>query len=140
MTLFETSFGFEAKHVGPIGLTPDVLLLSDEDGWCGIVDNKAYSRYTISNDHRNRMVRNYIGGLGNYYNGVLPLAFFTYIAGGFGKNIDTQIRDIVDFSLAHTISNPACLKPRHIPPMPANMLAAVNLFIADYKIRSERRI
>ena len=38
VTLFETSFGFEAKHVGPIGLTPDVLLLSDEDGWCGIVD------------------------------------------------------------------------------------------------------
>lgn len=101
VTLFETSFGFEAKHVGPIGLTPDVLLLSDEDGWCGIVDNKAYSRYTISNDHRNRMVRNYIGGLGNYYNGVLPLAFFTYIAGGFGKNIDTQIRDIVEETSVH---------------------------------------
>lgn len=101
MTLFETSFGFEAKHVGPIGLTPDVLVLSDDDGWCGIIDNKAYSRYTISNDHRNRIVHNYIGGVSNYYNGALPLAFFTYIAGGFGKNIDTQIRDIVEETSVH---------------------------------------
>ena len=101
VVLFETAFGFGAKHVGPIGLTPDVLILSDDDGWCGIIDNKAYSRYTISNDHRNRMVHNYIGGLSNYYNGNLPLAFFTYIAGGFGKNINTQIRDIVEETSVH---------------------------------------
>ena len=94
--LFKTAFGFDARHVGAIGLTPDVLLLSDEDGYCGIVDNKAYSRYTINNDHRNRMIHNYIGGLRNYYNGDFPLAFFTYIAGGFGTNIDAQIRDIFD--------------------------------------------
>lgn len=99
--LFETAFGFEARHVGPIGLTPDVLVLSDDDGWCGIIDNKAYSRYTISNDHRNRMVHNYIEGLNNFYNGTLPLAFFTYIAGGFGKNIDMQIRDIVKATSVH---------------------------------------
>lgn len=101
VALFETSFGLKATHVGPIGLTPDVMVLSDDDGWCGIIDNKAYSRYTISNDHRNRMVHNYIGGFGNYYNGVLPLAFFTYIAGGFGKNIDAQIRDIVEETSVH---------------------------------------
>lgn len=92
--LFKTVFGLEARHVGSIGLTPDVLLLSDVDGYCGIVDNKAYSRYAINNDHRNRMIHNYIGGLRNYYDGEFPLAFFTYIAGGFGKNIDSQIRDI----------------------------------------------
>lgn len=101
VTLFEMAFGFEAKHVGPIGLTPDVLLLSNHDGWCGIIDNKAYSRYTISNDHHNRMVHNYIGGFNDYYNGTLPLAFFSYIAGGFGKNIDAQIRNIVEESSVH---------------------------------------
>ena len=101
VALFETVFGFETKHVGPIGLTPDVLILSDNDGWCGIIDNKAYSRYTISNDHRNRMVYNYISGLNSYYHGSLPLAFFTYIAGGFGKNIDVQIRDIVEETSVH---------------------------------------
>lgn len=42
------------------------------------------------------MIHNYIGGLQNYYDGQFSLAFFTYIAGGFGRNIDSQIRDIFD--------------------------------------------
>ena len=92
--LFKNVFGFDSRHVGPIGLTPDVLVLSDNDGYCGIIDNKAYSAYSINNDHRNRMVHNYIGGLRNYYDGALPLSFFSYIAGGFGKNINAQIADI----------------------------------------------
>jgi len=94
--LFQNVFGFEAKHVGPIGLTPDVLILSDKDGYQAIIDNKAYSKYTISNDHHNRMVHNYIGNLNRYSNSSAPLAFFSYIAGGFGKNINSQIIDIVN--------------------------------------------
>ena len=54
--LFENVFRFKAEHVGPIGLTPNVLLLSDFEGYQAIIDNKAYSRYSISNDHHNRMV------------------------------------------------------------------------------------
>ncbi len=92
--LFRNVFGFETQHVGSIGLTPDVLILSNSEGYCGIIDNKAYSAYSISNDHRNRMVHNYIGGIKRYYNGETPLAFFIYIAGGFKKNIDLQIKDI----------------------------------------------
>ena len=99
--LFKTVMGFETSHVGPLGLTPDVLLLSDTDGFCGIIDNKAYSRYTINNDHKNRMVHNYIRGLSNYYKGTLPLAFFSYIAGGFGKNINSQIQEIVSETHIH---------------------------------------
>lgn len=94
VSIFRDSFGFEAKHVGPIGLTPDVLLLSDAGGFQAIIDNKAYSRYSISNDHRNRMVHNYIGQLNTYSDSSLPLAFFTYIAGGFGINMDAQIQSI----------------------------------------------
>jgi hypothetical protein len=93
--LFKNVFGYKSHHVGPIGLTPDVLILSDSEGYCGVIDNKAYSAYSISNDHHNLMVHNYIGGLRNYYDGVLPLAFFSYIAGGFSKNIDGQVADIV---------------------------------------------
>jgi len=92
--LFKTVFGFESHHVGPIGLTPDVLILSNGEGYCGIIDNKAYGTYSINNDHHNRMVHNYIGGLQNYYHDSFPLAFFSYIAGGFGKNIDAQLADI----------------------------------------------
>lgn len=95
VTLFREVFGFETEHVGPIGLTPDVLLLSDSDGYAGIIDNKAYSKYSISNDHHNRMVHNYIEGFSNYCSQDKPLAFFSYIAGGFGSNIDGQLMKII---------------------------------------------
>ncbi|MBP1889103.1 hypothetical protein J2Z53_000682 [Clostridium moniliforme] len=94
--LFKNVFGFETKHVGPIGLTPDVLILSNSDGYQAIIDNKAYSKYTVSNDHRNRMIYNYIKNLKNYSNFSVPLSFFSYIAGGFGNNINSQIMDIVN--------------------------------------------
>lgn len=92
--LFQDVFGFTAKHVGPIGLTPDVLLISDCDGYQAIIDNKAYSKYAISNDHYNRMVHNYIANIRNYSSENLPIAFFSYIAGGFGSNINKQIQSI----------------------------------------------
>lgn len=97
--LFKSAFGFQAEHVGPIGLTPDVLILSDQDGYAGILDNKAYSKYSISNDHRNRMVHNYIRTYTS--NQIYPLAFFGYIAGGFGSTIDAQIRSIVAETNVH---------------------------------------
>lgn len=96
--LFQDIFHYKAKHVGPIGLTPDVLLISDSDGYQAIIDNKAYSKYTISNDHRNRMIHNYIYGISNYSESKTPLAFFTYIAGGFGSTINSQLKSISDES------------------------------------------
>lgn len=99
--LFKDVFCFETHHVGPIGLTPDVLLLSDCEGYAGIIDNKAYSKYTISNDHHNRMVHNYIEGFHNYCPADQPLAFFSYIAGGFGSNINGQLRRVVEETGVH---------------------------------------
>lgn len=104
--IFKSVFNFEAEHVGPIGLTPDVLILSHECEFLGIIDNKAYSRYSISNDHRNRMIHNYIEAYKNKY---YPLAFFSYLAGGFGSNITSQIQGIVSETSVHgsavTVSN-----------------------------------
>ena len=99
--LFQTVFGFRTEHVGPIGLTPDVLLISNADGYQAIIDNKAYSRYSISNDHHNRMVHNYLAGIGNYSPSSYPLAFFSYIAGGFGSGIDKQISSIFEETGVH---------------------------------------
>lgn len=73
-----------------------MLLLSDESEFQAILDNKAYHKYTINNDHYNRMVHNYIGNIGNYSKSDKPLAFFLYIAGGFGSNIDKQLKNIDD--------------------------------------------
>ena len=40
------------------------------------------------------MVYNYIENIAKYSNSIYPLAFFSYIAGGFGKNINTQLNKI----------------------------------------------
>ena len=82
-------------------MTPDVLILSDSDGYAGIIDNKAYSKYTISNDHHNRMVHNYIEGFHNYCSSDKPLSFFSYIAGGFGTNINGQLMKIINETGVH---------------------------------------
>lgn len=107
--LFNNVWGFETHHVGPIGLTPDVLLISNQSGYQAIIDNKAYRSYTISNDHRNRMIHNYLSNVKRYSASEYPMAFFTYIAGGFGSTIDSQIQSIVDESHVHgsaiTVSN-----------------------------------
>jgi hypothetical protein len=135
--IFREVFGFDARHVGPIGLTPDVLLLSDADGYCGIIDNKAYSKYTISNDHHNRMVHNYIEGLGNYCTSRNPLAFFSYIAGGFGNNINTQLAKIINETGVHgsavTVSNVIQMveKQQNIPYTHAQIK---NLFSVDRQV------
>lgn len=92
--LFETCFGFKSEHVGPKGKTPDVLVVSDSEGYEAIIDNKAYHKYSITNDHKNRMCVNYIDGRHNYSDYKYPLAFFSYIAGGFIKNISSQISEI----------------------------------------------
>lgn len=91
--IFKDVFGFDAEHVGPIPLNPDVYVISKNDGFCGILDTKAYHNYSINNDHRNRMVHNYIE---TYSNKEYPLAFFSYISGGFGSNINSQVKSIVD--------------------------------------------
>lgn len=92
--LFKNAFDLRAEHIGPIPLNPDVLVLSDAEGFIGIIDNKAYSKYTINNDHRNRMIHNYIPrySTGQQY----PLSFFSYISGGFGNSINSQVKLIVD--------------------------------------------
>lgn len=99
--LFKDVFGFKTSHVGPIGLTPDVLLVSDSDGYQAIIDNKAYKKYTISNDHFNRMVHNYLANVKRYSDSEYPMAFYSYIAGGFGSNIEKQLLAIYSETKIH---------------------------------------
>ena len=109
--LFRDVFGYDARHLGQTGSksAPDILLLSDVEGYQAIIDNKAYSQYSISGDHHNRMVHNYLGRIGTYSPSGYPIGFFSYIAGGFGKGIDRQIMEEVRESGVHgsgiTVSN-----------------------------------
>ncbi len=97
-SIFKDVFGYNAIHLGQTGSksAPDVLLISDNDGYQAIIDNKAYSKYSISGDHHNRMVHNYIENISNYSDCSYPIGFFTYIAGGFITTIDKQILAEVD--------------------------------------------
>ena len=82
--IFISVFKYKVQHLGQTGSksAPDILLISDEDGYQSIIDNKAYSEYSINGDHHNRMVHNYIRN----------------IAGGFIKSIDKQIQTIANES------------------------------------------
>jgi hypothetical protein len=42
------------------------------------------------------MIHNYIRSVKTYYEGDLPLSFFSYIAGGFGASINSQIQSIAE--------------------------------------------
>ncbi len=101
--IFKNVFGFNAQHLGQTGAlsAPDILLLSDADGYQAIIDNKAYSKYSISGDHHNRMVHNYIENISKYSPYQLPIGFFAYIAGGFIKTFDTQLRKEIDETGVH---------------------------------------
>lgn len=94
--IFKDIFSFNAAHLGQTGRlsAPDVLLVSDSDGYQAIIDNKAYREYSVSGDHHNRMVHNYLENIRNYSNCSHAIGFFTYISGGFGANINQQIKSI----------------------------------------------
>ena len=99
-SIFNDVFGFKSIHLGQKGSrsAPDVLLISESDGYQAIIDNKAYSQYSITGDHHNRMVHNYIEGISNYSDYNLPIGFFTYISGGFISTINKQIHSEVEAS------------------------------------------
>lgn len=102
--IFQDIFGYKAIHMGQGGSlsVPDILLVSESDGYQAIIDNKAYShQYSISSDHKNRMVHNYIEGIGNYNDCHLPIGFFSYISSSFGSNINKQIKEIATASNVH---------------------------------------
>ena len=93
--MFRKIFKMQAKHVGPIGNTPDVFVESSDGEYCGIIDNKAYKNgYSITGNHKRIMEDVYIPNYKQYGNTELPLAFFSYIAGSFGANINAQINEI----------------------------------------------
>lgn len=98
--LFRDVFGYNSIHLGQTGSksAPDILLLSDSEGYQAIIDNKAYSKYSITGDHHNRMVHNYIEKVSNYSDSSYPIGFFSYIAGGFISTFDRQVASEIEES------------------------------------------
>ena len=93
--VFNKIFKMKATHTGPKGNTPDVFVESDEYNFCGIIDNKAYKKgYCISGDHLRVMEDVYIPNYRTYGETDKPLAFYTYISGSFGANMNSWLKRI----------------------------------------------
>lgn len=95
-TVFRDVFGFQTEHIGQKGKVPDVVISTDSEGYQAIIDAKAYSKYTLSNDHLNRMVHSYIPTIYQYSFSKQPLAAFCYIAGGFGNTMPNWLKNVMD--------------------------------------------
>ncbi|MEH7414341.1 AlwI family type II restriction endonuclease [Neobacillus drentensis] len=87
--------GFRSRHIGTNPLNPDIYVSSSMHTFEGIIDTKAYRSYSLTNDHRNRMINNYIP---EWRNRSVSLSFFMYVADGFGGNIDSQIQQVAEAS------------------------------------------
>lgn len=88
--------GYQTEWIGSLGNTPDVLAVSVDpaEPYLAILDAKAYKAYTITGDERRRMTHVYIPRyrVHKHEGAVYDLAFFSYIAGGFGNTIDRGIK------------------------------------------------
>lgn len=99
--LFERMLGYKAKHVGQVkpkgrgGGNPDVIVISEAENYCGILDAKAYISYGLTNDHEHRMEYDYIPNVGEHSEGT-ELKFFAYISGNFASNFPSGIRKFAE--------------------------------------------
>ncbi|MBN1639104.1 MAG: hypothetical protein JW866_09060 [Ignavibacteriales bacterium] len=96
--LFNNVLNIEANWVGNKNRHPDIILFLDkENNKHGIIDTKAYKEYNLPLDHKNKMAYTYIPGLKEitYKSKKYTLAFFGYVAGGFGNNIYKSFRELL---------------------------------------------
>jgi len=86
-------FGLDAEWVGSRGTYPDIFVYIDKESKIhGIIDTKAYKKYTLNIDQRNKMAHTYIPLFRELKHEELiyQCGFFAYIAGGFSPNIQSK--------------------------------------------------
>lgn len=93
-SIFANVFGLRTEHIGQKGIVPDIVVASRDEKWAGILDTKSYKKkYSISNDHKNRMLE-YIERYSEYGLEFANLSFFAYVVSDYGKNINSQLENI----------------------------------------------
>lgn len=84
-SIFANVFGLRTEHIGQKGIVPDIVIASRDEKWAGILDTKSYKKkYSISNDHKNRMIE-YIERYSEYGLEFANLSFFAYVVSDYGK-------------------------------------------------------
>ena len=97
--IFRNVFGFDSRWLGSAWSgkeVPDVLLVSGTYGYQAIIDTKAYSCYDLPSTHRDRMIHHYLPNIAAYSDSNLPVAFFSYIAGGFSNSIANPLAKVTE--------------------------------------------
>lgn len=100
-SLLKDGFGLNAEWVGKYPRFPDVIVfVNDDEKKHGIIDTKAYSSYNLPIDQRNKMAVNYLHDfeLYNFQEKEYKLAFFGYIAGNYGANIQNAFDELLGMS------------------------------------------
>ena len=95
----DQGFGLPSEWIGPKGNVPDIIVYVDTQNLRhGIIDTKAYKEYALTNDHRNRMLTNYIPKFKTiaYKGEEYHLAFFSYIAGGFKSSMKKSFEKLTE--------------------------------------------
>jgi len=95
----DQGFGLPSEWIGPKGNVPDIIVYVDTKNMRhGIIDTKAYKEYALSNDHRNRMLKNYIPKFRTitFDDEEYELAFFSYIAGGFKSSMKKSFKKLTE--------------------------------------------
>lgn len=96
--LFNEGFDINAEWIGNKGRCPDIIVFIDKrNKKHGIIDTKAYKKYDLPLDHKNRMAHGYIPNFKQYvFEGRnYSIAFFGYVAGGFSNNIETSFSELL---------------------------------------------
>jgi hypothetical protein len=99
--LFTEGFEVDAKWVGNKGRHPDIIVFLDKRHMRhGIIDTKAYRKYTLPLDHKHKMAQTYIPDLSKYeHEGTTySISFFGYVAGGFSTNINNSFNELLNMT------------------------------------------
>lgn len=97
----QDGFGFASVWVGNRPRYPDLFIYFDKERKLhGLIDTKAYREYTLPLDHKNIMAHTYIPSFRklNYEGEEYNLAFFNYVAGGFGSGMSKSFSELLQMT------------------------------------------
>lgn len=100
--VFNSEFGFETKHTGQarrpageVGGYADILLIEGVNGSSGIIDAKAYKKYSLDHSDVAKMLNTYIPATSELYEErSLDLKFVGYVSHLFGQGALNRANEI----------------------------------------------
>ena len=106
--LFNSGLGLESQWIGSKrksraekGAFTDIVVYSPQKNNCGLVDTKATARYNLPSTDYAKMISNYIPNYQAVAGQGVPLAFCSYVAGGFTESFPGEAIKIFNATQTH---------------------------------------